>query len=326
MRYVDFEKPIIDLQKKIEDLTRYAADHRLDLSTEIEPLKRALEIEQQRIYTNLTPYQRIKLARHPERPYLMDFINRLFEDFVELHGDRLFRDDPAIVSGIASFDGRPVALVGHQKGRDTEENIRRNFGMAHPEGFRKALRIMKLAERFHLPIFSFIDSTGAYPGIGAEERGQSEAIARNLLEMSLLRTPIVVIVTGEGGSGGALAIGIGDRILIFENAYYAVCTPEACAAIIWKDGGKAPEAAPVMKIMPHDLKSLGVVDDILPEPFGGAHLDPAAMAETLRKALVGALAELGRIPRDELPGQRYAKFRQMGRFLSLDAAGKVGAA
>ena len=319
MRYVDFEKPIIDLQKKIEDLTRYARDHHLDLSTEIGPLQKALKLEEERIYNNLSPYQRIKLARHPERPYMADFLKLLFKDFIELHGDRNFRDDPAIVSGLAKFEGQSVALIGHQKGRNTEENIHRNFGMAHPEGFRKALRIMKMAERFQLPIITFIDSTGAYPGIGAEERGQSEAIARNLLEMSLLRTPMIVVVSGEGGSGGALAIGVGNRVLVFENAYYAVCTPEACAAIIWKDGSKAPEAAPVMKIMSSDLKGLGVIDEIVPEPFGGAHRDPIKMAETLKEALLRNLDELKKIPLSEIADHRYDKFRKMGKFITKSA-------
>lgn len=321
MRYLDFEKPMIDLQRKIDDLTRYARDHNLDLSTEIEPLKRALKVEEERIFNNLSPFQKIKLARHPERPYMLDFVKRIFTDFVELHGDRAFRDDPAIVSGIARLENRSVALVGHQKGRDTDENIRRNFGMAHPEGFRKALRVMRLAERFQMPVISFIDSAGAYPGIGAEERGQSEAIATNLLEMSRLKVPILVVVTGEGGSGGALAIGIGDRILMFENAYYAVCTPEACAAIIWKDGSKAPDAAGVMKILSADLKKLGIIDEILPEPFGGAHRDVNRMATTLKEALQRNLRELGEIPLKDLPSHRYDKFRKMGVFLSQNTSG-----
>jgi len=326
MRYLDFEKPMIDLQKKIDDLTKYARDHHLDLSTEIEPLKHALKVEEERIFSNLSAYQRIKLARHPERPYMLDFIKRIFTDFIELHGDRTFRDDQAIVAGLAQLDGRPVALAGHQKGRDTEENIRRNFGMAHPEGFRKALRIMQLAERFQLPIITFVDSSGAYPGLGAEERGQSEAIARNLLEMSRLKVPVIVVVTGEGGSGGALAIGIGNRVLMFENAYYAVCTPEACAAIIWKDGTKASEAAPVMKILSADLKRLGIIDEILPEPFGGAHRDPDHIARTLKESLLRNLAELDQIPRDKLPNHRYERFRKMGVFVSKASSGKVGAA
>jgi len=326
MRNLDFEKPMLDLQKKIEDLTKYARDHHLDLSTEIEPLKRALKMEEKKIFSNLNAYQRIKLARHPERPYMLNFIKQIFADFVELHGDRTFRDDPAIVSGLAKLDGRSVALVGHQKGRNTEENIRRNFGMAHPEGFRKALRIMHTAERFQLPIITFIDSCGAYPGIGAEERGQSEAIARNLLEMSRLKVPVIVVVTGEGGSGGALAIGIGNRVLIFEHAYYAVCTPEACAAIIWKDGTKADEAAPVMKILAPDLKRLGVVDEILPEPFGGAHRDVAKMAGTLKEALLRHLEELDQIPLERLPDHRYDRFRKMGVFLDKNSSSHAGVA
>ncbi len=326
MRYLDFEKPVVDLQKKIDDLTTYAEDHDLDLSAEIEPLRRALEMEEKRIFSNLTPFQRIKLARHPERPYMSDFVQRIFTDFVELHGDRNYRDDPAIVSGIARFEGRRVALVGHQKGRDTDENIHRNFGMAHPEGFRKAMRIMKMGERFKMPVITFIDSAGAYPGIGAEERGQSEAIARNLLEMSLVRVPIVVVVTGEGGSGGALAIGIGNRVLMFENAYYAVCTPEACATILWKDVSKAQEAAPVMKIMSADLKRLGIIDEILPEPFGGAHRDASHGASTLRAALARNLEDLEKLSDDQLVEDRYEKFRKMGEFVSGNSSSQAGVA
>jgi len=326
MRHLDFEKPMVDLQKKIDDLTKYARDHHLDLSTEIEPLQRALKVEEEKIFNGLTPYQRIKLARHPERPYMLDFVRRIFADFVELHGDRNFRDDPAMVTGLARLDGRPVALVGHQKGRNTEENIHRNFGMSHPEGFRKALRVMQLADRFHLPVITFIDSSGAYPGIGAEERGQSEAIARNLLEMARLKVPVLVVVTGEGGSGGALAIGIGNRVLMFENAYYAVCTPEACAAIIWKDGTKADEAAPVMRILSADLKRLGIIDEILPEPFGGCHRDPSRMAATLKEALLRNLEQLCQIPREEIPDHRYHRFRNLGVFVSKASSNQAGAA
>jgi acetyl-CoA carboxylase carboxyl transferase subunit alpha len=315
MRYLDFERPLVDLQRKIDDLINYANDHSLDLSTEIESLKKALREEEKRVFGGLTPYQRIKLARHPERPYMLDFVRRIFTDFYELHGDRAFRDDAAIVSGIACLGQRRVALVGHQKGRNTEENIRRNFGMANPEGFRKALRVMKMAERFQMPVISFVDSSGAYPGIGAEERGQSEAIATNLMEMSQLRVPVIVVVTGEGGSGGALAIGIGNRILMFENSYYAVCTPEACAAILWKDGSKAPEAAPVMKILSADLKEMNIIDEILREPFGGAHRDVEAMAEILQEALERNIDQLSEMSGEQLAQHRYERFRHLGQFI-----------
>lgn len=313
-RALDFERPLVELQNKIEEMTRYASERGIDLSTEITAMREKLQEVEKSIFSQLTPWQRIQLARHPDRPYFLDYITRMTTDFFELHGDRCFRDDAAIVGGLAFLDGKPIVALGHQKGRDTKENLMRNFGMAHPEGFRKALRLMQLAERFGLPVVTFIDSSGAYPGVGAEERGQALIIAENLLGMASLKSPIIVVVTGEGGSGGALAIGVGDRVLMLEHAYYAVCTPEACAAIIWKDRGKAAEAVESMKILSGDLHRLGIIDEILPEPMGAAHRDYDRMAETIKQTVLKHLAELDEIPREELPQKRYEKFRRMGVF------------
>ncbi|KXK33088.1 MAG: Acetyl-coenzyme A carboxylase carboxyl transferase subunit alpha [Candidatus Hinthialibacteria bacterium OLB16] len=284
MRYLDFERPVEELDRLIQQQKDYQQKTGLNMTGEIEALERKRHQLIRDIFYNLTPYQRIQLARHPERPYCLDYIRLMTTDFVELHGDRAFGDDPAMVGGFANLDGRTVMIIGHQKGRDTEENLRRNFGMANPEGFRKALRLMQMAERFHKPVICFIDSAGAYPGVGAEERGQAEAIARNLMVISQLKTPIVVVVTGEGGSGGALAIAVGDRILILQNAYYAVCTPEACAAILFKDRAKASTAVSSMKITPEDLLELGVIDEIIPEPLGGAHQNWQEAADALKQA------------------------------------------
>jgi acetyl-CoA carboxylase carboxyl transferase subunit alpha len=314
MRYLDFERPLEELDRIIQQQKQYHQKTGLDMSGEIEALERKRHQLIRDIFYNLTPYQRIQLARHPERPYCLDYIQLMMDDFIEFHGDRGFADDPAIVAGMASLDGRTVMIVGHQKGRDTEENIKRNFGMANPEGFRKAIRLMEMAERFQKPVICFIDSAGAYPGIGAEERGQAEAIARNLMLMSQIKTPIIVVVTGEGGSGGALAIGVGDRILILQNAYYAVCTPEACAAIIFKDRTKASTAVSSMRIMAEDLLELGVIDEIIPEPLGGAHQNWRETADHLKAALIKNLDLLAKIPRDQVSHQRYAKFRVMGEF------------
>ncbi|HNT33442.1 MAG TPA: acetyl-CoA carboxylase carboxyltransferase subunit alpha [bacterium] len=313
-RALDFERPLVELQSKIEEMTRYASERGIDLSTEISAMKEKLQEVEKSIFSQLTPWQRIQLARHPDRPYFLDYITRMTTDFFELHGDRCYRDDAAIVGGLACLDGRPIVALGHQKGRDTKENLKRNFGMAHPEGFRKALRLMQLAERFGLPVLTFIDSSGAYPGVGAEERGQALIIAENLLGMAALNTPIIVVVTGEGGSGGALAIGVGDRVIMLEHAYYAVCTPEACAAIIWKDRTKAAEAVESMKILSGDLHRLGIIDEILPEPMGAAHRDYDRMAETIKQAVLRNLAELDQIPKEDLSRKRYEKFRRMGIF------------
>ena len=271
---LEFEKPIVELEQQIEELKRLASQRSLDVAREIAPLEAKLAELRGEIYRNLTPYQRVQVARHPRRPYTLDYISGLFTDFIELHGDRLFRDDPAIVGGLGRLDGRSVVVIGQQKGRDTKENLQRNFGMPHPEGYRKALRLMKLAERFRLPVVTLIDTPGAYPGLGAEERGQAEAIARNLEEMAALRAPIVAAVIGEGGSGGALALAVGDRVLMLENAIYSVISPEGCAAILWRDASPKERAAEALKLTAPDLLALGLVDEIMPEPPGGAHADP----------------------------------------------------
>src|SRR5207244_779944 len=275
---LDFERPLLELERQIEELKRVAGEGAVDVAKELQPLEQKLSELRVQIYRNLTPMQRVQVARHPKRPYALDYLRSVFSDFVELHGDRLFRDDPAIVGGWARLDGQTVMAIGHQKGRDTKENLRRNFGMAHPEGYRKALRLMKLAEKFHAPVVTLVDTPGAYPGIGAEERGQAEAIAHNLLEMAGLRTPILTAIIGEGGSGGALGVGLGDRVLMLENAVYSVISPEGCAAILWKDASQRERAAEALKITAQDLLQLGVIDEIVPEPPGGAHADPEAAA------------------------------------------------
>jgi len=283
-----------------------------DSNPELEAARNRLEAEITRVFSNLTRWERCLLARHPDRPYTLAYIHDIFTDFTEFHGDRRFADDPALVAGFARFDGEPVAVIGHQKGRDTAEKIRRNFGMPRPEGYRKALRIMKLAARFKRPIITFVDTPGAYPGIDAEERGQAEAIADNLVEMARFPVPIIVIVTGEGGSGGALALGIGDRILMLEHAIYSVISPEGCAAILWKDQARAEEAAEALKLTSPDLESLGVIDEIVREPHGGAHMDPAAMATSIGTAIRGHLKQLKKVRPDSLIARRYKKFRAMG--------------
>ncbi|HUP66329.1 MAG TPA: acetyl-CoA carboxylase carboxyltransferase subunit alpha [Thermoanaerobaculia bacterium] len=306
-----FEQPILELRKRIEELGEPSDPASVH---EIEELQAKLTRVSRDVYANLSAWQKTLVARHPSRPYSLDFIELLFEDFVELHGDRKFGDDPAIVSGLARFDGTSCVVIGHQKGRDTKEKVIRNFGMPRPEGYRKALRIMELANRFRHPIFCFIDTPGAYPGLGAEERGQAEAIAVNLRDMAGLTVPIIVTVTGEGGSGGALALGVGDRILMLEHAVYSVISPEGCAAILWKNPAAAQEAASAMKITAAELKELGVIDEIVPEPEGGAHSDPARAAELLRPYLQKALKELSKIKPAALPEERYKKFRKMGVF------------
>src|SRR5687767_1166467 len=279
---LDFEKPLLELERQIEDLQRLGAERQIDVSGEMDGLQRKLEELRADIYRSLTPIQRVTVARHPRRPYTLDYLSTIFTDFIELHGDRLFMDDLAIIGGWARLDGETVMVIGHQRGRDTKENLKRNFGMPHPEGYRKALRLMKLAEKFHVPVLTFIDTPGAWAGLGAEERGQSEAIARNLFEMSRLEVPIIATIIGEGGSGGALAMGVADRVLMLENAVYSVITVEGCAAILWKDG-KSPEmrekAASALRITAPDLYELKVIDEIIPEPKGGAHTDHAATAK-----------------------------------------------
>ena len=314
MRYLEFEQPLWQIEAKIAELETYARSREIDLSEEIAPLRRRAQELLGEIFDNLTPWQCIQLARHPDRPYFLDYVRMIATDFLELHGDRNYGDDQAIVNGLCAIEGRSVAVIGHQKGRDTEENLRRNFGMAHPEGFRKAMRIMELAGRQGLPILTFIDSAGAYPGIGAEERGQHEAIARNLMIMAELPVPIICVVTGEGGSGGALAIGVGNRVLMLEYAYYAVCTPEACAAIIHKDSSRASTTAEGMRIIAPDLLELGIIDEIIPEPRGGAHRSPEITAENVKKAILHHLDELSQLSPEELVEDRYRRFRKMGVF------------
>jgi acetyl-CoA carboxylase carboxyl transferase subunit alpha len=311
---LDFEKPIAELERQIEDLKRLASQRSLDVAREIAPLEAKLAELRAEIYRNLTPYQRVQVARHPRRPYALDYISGLFSDFIELHGDRLYRDDPAIVGGLGRVHGRSVVVIGQQKGRDIKENLKRNFGMPHPEGYRKALRLMRLAERFHLPVVTLIDTPGAHPGLGAEERGQAEAIARNIEEMAALKTPILVAIVGEGGSGGALALAVGDRVLILENAVYSVISPEGCAAILWRDSSLKERAAEALKLTAPDLLAMGLVDEIVPEPPGGAHADPGAAVVGLGVALERQLAELAGIPTDELLRQRADKYLRMGKF------------
>lgn len=307
-----FEDPILRIRRQIEELSAQESDQ--SRQGEIDELRGKLSKVSREIYSNLTPWQKTLVARHPQRPYTLDYINALFSDFVEVHGDRKFGDDPAIVAGFARFHGTPCAIVGHQKGRNTKEKVIRNFGQPRPEGFRKALRIMKMAEKFDLPIFSFVDTQGAYPGLGAEERGQAEAIAVNLREMAALKVPVIITVIGEGGSGGALAIGVGDRVLMFEHAVYSVISPEGCAAILWKNSAAAPDAASAMRITAQDLKKLNVIDEIVPEPPGGAHSDAVEAANLLDPYLERALRDLQKVKRDALPEQRYQKFRKMGFF------------
>src|SRR5438093_2213412 len=314
----NFEEPILKLKRRIEELSALPDDaaHR----RELEKLRERLDRVSREIYASLTPWQKTLVARHPARPYMLDYVEKLMTDFVELHGDRRFAEDPAIVAGLARFRGRAVAVVGHQKGRDTKEKIRRNFGMPRPEGYRKALRVMQLAEKFGRPILTFVDTTGAYPGIDAEERGQAEAIALNLKEMASFHVPIVVTVTGEGGSGGALGLGIGDRVLMMEHAVYSVISPEGCAAILWKDASRKKEAAEALKITASDLKQLGVVDEIVPEPPGGAHADPAAAAGAVGEAIERHLREVSEWTLEERRERRYRKFRVLGQFETAGGA------
>jgi len=309
---LDFEKPLLELENRIAELR--TSEDAQSARDEIARLEERLARQQQRVYSNLTAWQRTQIARHPKRPHTLDLVNLLLENWVELHGDRVFGDDRAIVGGLATFDGEPVVVIGHQKGRDTRENIARNFGMPHPEGYRKALRLMELAGKFNKPVITFIDTPGAYPGLGAEERGQAEAIARNLREMAGLPTPIISVVTGEGGSGGALAIGMGNRVLMLEYAVYSVISPEGCAAILWGDSAKASEAAELMRITAPDLLKMGVIDAIVPEPAGGAHRNWEATAASLREALRDQLWQVKSKSESELIDERQEKFRRIGVF------------
>src|SRR3989338_4040992 len=312
MAGLDFEKPIVELEKKIQELKNYVSDKRIDLSSEVRRLEDKLEHLKKDTYSNLSAWQKVQIARHPQRPYSLDYISLLMTDFVELHGDRLFADDKAMICGFAKLDKEKIAVIGHQKGRDTKENLKRNFGCAHPEGYRKALRVMQLAQSFNLPVAIFIDTPGAYPGIGAEERGQSQAIALNLREMARIATPIISIVIGEGGSGGALGVGIADKVGVLENSYYSVISPEGCAAILWKEGSKAPEAAEVLRLTAQDLLKTGIIDEIIPEPMGGAHRDPQKSAENIKETLTRNFKELKTLNKDELLKLRYKKFRSIG--------------
>lgn len=309
--FLDFEKPLVELERKIRELRDYSTDN-VDFSSDIKKLVKKSDKLRDEIFSNLTRWQRTQLARHQARPHTQDYIQHIFTDWFEVHGDRNYRDDPALVCGFARLDGEPCVIIGHQKGRDTKEKVYRNFGMPNPEGYRKALRIMQMAEQFNLPIFTFVDTPGAFPGIGAEERGQAEAIARNLREMAALTVPIIVTVTGEGGSGGALAIAVGNKVMMMQYSVYAVISPEGCAAILWSDGARGPEAAEALKLTSMDIDALGtIIDDVVPEPDGGAHNDHIAAAAILKEYLKKHLAELKQLTPEELVEQRYQKFRAM---------------
>ena len=312
---LEFEKPIFELEKQIDELKKLAGDQQLTVDEEIAPLEKKLTALRQEVYRNLSPLQRLQVARSAKRPFTLDYIRLCFTDFIELAGDRLFREDAAIVGGWARLEGETVMVMGHQRGRDTKENLRRNFGMPHPEGYRKALRLMKLAEKFHVPVFTLIDTPGAWAGLGAEERGQSEAIARNLFEMSRLQVPLIATVIGEGGSGGALALGVADRVLMLENAVYSVITAEGCAAILWKDGKSIEmreRAATALRITSPELQDLKVIDEIVPEPVGGAHVNHEATAAALQEAFIRNLEDLRRLKPDKLVRRRREKFLKMG--------------
>ncbi len=311
---LDFERPLLELAGKIKELQSFMDEKGIDLSEEINRLKERTENLQKEIYAGLNTKQVMQIARHQNRPTAEDYVRYIFDDFIELHGDRRFGDDPAILGGIGLIDHTAVTFLGHNKGKSTKENLKRNFGMAHPEGYRKALRLMKQAEKFNRPVVSFVNTPGAYPGIGAEERGQAEAIALNLMEMSDLRVPIIVIVTGEGGSGGALGIGLGDKIMMLEYCYYSVSSPEACAAILWKNSEKSSEAAEALKITAAALQELGLIDQIIKEPAGGAHKDPAEMARTIKAVILSSIKDLSQCSTAELLERRYQKYRNIGRF------------
>ncbi|HFV7440984.1 TPA: acetyl-CoA carboxylase carboxyltransferase subunit alpha [Staphylococcus aureus] len=312
---LDFEKPLFEIRNKIESLKESQDKNDVDLQEEIDMLEASLDRETKKIYTNLKPWDRVQIARLQERPTTLDYIPYIFDSFMELHGDRNFRDDPAMIGGIGFLNGRAVTVIGQQRGKDTKDNIYRNFGMAHPEGYRKALRLMKQAEKFNRPIFTFIDTKGAYPGKAAEERGQSESIATNLIEMASLKVPVIAIVIGEGGSGGALGIGIANKVLMLENSTYSVISPEGAAALLWKDSNLAKIAAETMKITAHDIKQLGIIDDVISEPLGGAHKDIEQQALAIKSAFVEQLDSLESLSRDEIANDRFEKFRNIGSYI-----------
>ena len=315
MSILEFEKPIYELQSKIKELKDFGSDKNIALEPEIKKLTEKLEKMRSEVYTNLTAWQRVQIARHPDRPYTLDYIRMIASDFIELHGDRQFADDLALVAGFAQINGTKVMVMGHQKGRDTKENLLRNFGCAHPEGYRKAMRLMRLAEKFSIPVVILIDTPGAYPGVGAEERGQAQAIAENLRDMMRLKTPIVATIIGEGGSGGALGVGIADRMCILQHAYYSVISPEGCASILWRNSIKAPNAAEALKINAEHLIEFGIIDEIIPEPLGGAHQDPLKVGVNLKAVILKYIKELTSLPTQELLENRYQKFRRIGQFL-----------
>lgn len=315
---LEFEKPVIELKRKIAELKEFTKQSDVDLSSEIKKLEARLSRLEEEIYENMDPWDRIQIARFPERPTSLDYIQYLFTDFLELHGDRVYGDDGAVVGGIAKFEGLPVTVIGQQRGKDTKENIRRNFGMPHPEGYRKAMRLMKQAEKFKRPIISFIDTKGAYPGKAAEERGIAESIARNLFEMSGLSVPIICLIIGEGASGGALGIGVGDHIHVLENSWFSVISPESAAALLWKDASQAKRAVATMKMTAPELKELGIIDELIPEVKGGAHKDPRAQAELMRPVLAASLKELRAYAPEELVEKRYEKYRKIGVFSTLE--------
>lgn len=317
---LEFEKPLRELEKQLDALHQQSLENNIDMSKELATIEAKIETTRREIYLNLTPWQRVQVARHPKRPYALDYINALCVDFQELHGDRQFNDDRALIGGTAFFEGQSVMIIAQQKGRDTKENIIRNFGMPQPEGYRKALRLMKLAEKFNLPVITFIDTPGAYPGVESEARHVSEAIAVNLREMAMLKVPSIAVIVGEGGSGGALGIGVTDRVLIFENAYYSVISPEGCAAILWKDRANAPKAAEALKLNASSLKDMDVVDDVIAEPLGGAHNDPAAAAAGLKKALIKHLKALSGKATSKLLDERYERYRALGEYREVAAA------
>jgi len=319
MTPLEFEKPIVELEKSIEAMKIRAKEHASEAMPEIEALETKLKEERQRIYTNLSPWQRVQIVRHPARPYTLDYLKLIASDFMEMSGDRCFGDDQALIGGLAQIGPERVMVIGHQKGHDTKQNIRHNFGLAHPEGYRKALRLMRLADKFGLPIVSLIDTPGAYPGIASEERHIAEAIAVNLREMFSLSVPIVAVVLGEGGSGGALGIGVADRVLILENSYYSVISPEGCAAILWKDQSHAPKAAAALKMSAPDLLALKLVDEVIPEPTGGAHHSWEKAAESVKTAVLRQISELKKLDEHELKEKRYAKFRAFGEFTEAKA-------